>query len=157
MEQTALKPDVKPVASAATNAGAEFIVNNRDLLKELSNLQRIVPRKTTIPILVNIHLEARGNHLFLTAPDTDLSLRSACPAKVKKEGRFAVPAHKLYEYTPLLDDGDVTMRLQDNHWVQIRSGRSHTRMVGMAPENFPSLPLFPVASAVKLEAQALRT
>ena len=152
-----LMPDVKPVASAPTNARAEFTVTNRDLLKELSNLQRIVPRKTTIPILVNIHLEARGNNLFLTASDTDLSLRSACPAKVKKEGRFTAPAHKLYEYARLLDDGDVTMRLQDNHWVQIRSGRSHTRMVGMAPENFPSLPLFPAASAVKLDAQALRT
>lgn len=150
-------PDVKPVVSAPANAGAEFTVNNRDLLKELSNLQRIVPRKTTIPILVNIHIEARGNHLFLTASDVDLSLRTACPAKVKKEGRFTLPAHKLYEYARLMDDGDLTMRSQDNHWVQIRSGRSHTRMVGMASENFPSLPLFPAPSAVKLDAQALQT
>lgn len=150
-------PDVKPVASAPANAGAEFTVNNRDLLKELSNLQRIVPRKTTIPILVNIHLEARGNHLFLTASDVDLSLRAACPAKVKKEGQVTLPAHKLYEYARLLDDGDITMRLQDNHWVQIKSGRSHTRMVGMAAESFPRLPLFPTASAVKLDARALRT
>src|SRR5215469_5592155 len=157
MEQTALMPDVKPVISAPNKAGAEFTVNNRDLLKELSNLQRIVPRKTTIPILVNIHLEARGHNLFLTASDVDLSLRSACQAKVKKEGRFTLPAHKLYEYARLLDDGDLTMRLQDNHWIQIKSGRSHTRIVGMAPENFPSLPLFPAASAVKLDAQALRT
>lgn len=157
MEQTALMPDVKPVVSAPATAGTEFTVNNRDLLKELSSLRRIVPRKTTIPILVNIHLEARGNHLFLTASDTDLSLRSACPAKVKKEGRFTLPAHKFYEYARLLDDGDMTMRLLENHWVQIKSGRSHTRMVGLAPENFPSLPLFPVASAVKLDAEALRT
>jgi DNA polymerase-3 subunit beta len=157
MEQTALMPDVKPVVSAPNNAGAEFTLNNRDLLKELSRVQRIVPRKTTIPILVNIHLEARGNHLFLTASDTDLSLRSACPAKIKKEGRLTLPAHKLYEYVRLLEDGDMTMRLQENHWVQIRSGRSHTRMVGMAPENFPSLPLFPAPTAVKLDAPALRT
>jgi DNA polymerase-3 subunit beta len=157
MEQTGLMPDVKPVVSAPINAGAEFTVNNRDLLKELSNLQRIVPRKTTIPILVNIHLDARGNHLFLTASDVDLSLRSACPAKVKKEGRLTLPAHKLYEYARLLDDGDLTMRLQENYWVQIKSGRSHTRMVGMAPESFPNLPLFPAASAVKLDAQALLT
>src|SRR5262249_22567135 len=157
MEQTALMPEVKPVAATPANAGAEFTVNNRELLKELSNLQRIVPRKTTIPILVNIHLEARGNHLFLTASDSDLSLRSACPAKVKQEGRFTLPAHKLYEYARLLEDGDLTMRLQENHWVQIRSGRSHTKMVGMAAENFPSLPLFPAATAVKLDAQALLT
>jgi len=158
MQQTSLMPDVAPPAPTSIAGGAaEFIVNNRDLLKELSGLQRVVPRKSTVPILVNIHMQATGNALFLTASDVDLSLRTACPAKVKKEGRFTIPAHKLHDYVRLLEDGDVTMRLLDNHWVQIRSGRSHTKMVGMAPENFPNLPLFPAASAIKLDARAVRS
>jgi hypothetical protein len=125
MEQTALMPEVIPAAppSPATGA-AEFTVNNRDLLKELSGLQRVVPGKSALPILVNIHVQATANALLLTASDLDLSLRTACPAKVKREGRFTIPAHKLYDYARLLDDGDVTMRLLDNRWVQIRSGES---------------------------------
>jgi DNA polymerase-3 subunit beta len=121
---------------------AEFTVNNRDLLKELAGLQRVVPRKSPVPILVNLHLQATANGLFLTASDIDLSLRTVCVANVKKEGCFTIPAHKLYDYVRLLEDGDVTMRLLENNWVQIRSGRSHTKMVGMAPESFPRLPLF---------------
>ena len=31
----------------------------------------------------------------------------------------------------------------DNHWVQIRSGRSNTKMVGMARANFPQVAEFP--------------
>jgi DNA polymerase III subunit beta len=160
MEQTALMPEVQSAAPAPApigGTGAEFTVNTRDLLKELSNLQRIVPRKTTVPILVNIHFQAWGNTLLLSASDVDLILRTACPARNKREGRFTLPAHKLHDYVRLLDDGDVTMRLQGNHWVQIKSGRSHTRMVGMDAEKFPNLPLFPAPSAIKLDAQPLRT
>jgi DNA polymerase-3 subunit beta len=79
-------PDVAPAAHTNIASGAaEFSVNNRDLLKELSGLQRVVPCKSTVPILVNIHMQATANALFLTASDVDLSLRTACPAKVKNE------------------------------------------------------------------------
>src|SRR5437667_12348835 len=125
MEQTALIPEAAPDANVNAAAGvtgaAEFTVSNRELLKELSNLQRVVSRKTTIPILVNIHVQATGNALLLTATDLDVSLRAACPAKVKKEGRFTVPAHKLYDYVRLLEDDNLTVRLQENHWLQIKS------------------------------------
>src|SRR5437763_10384892 len=132
MEQTTLMSDVAPAASPSKTTGAaEFTVNNRDLLKELSGLQRVVPRKFTVPILGNIHMHATANALMLTASDLEISLRTACPAKVKKEGRFTIPAHKLYDYVRLLEDGDVTMRLLENQWVQIKSGRSHTKIVGL--------------------------
>jgi DNA polymerase III subunit beta len=117
----------------------------------------VVARKSTVPILRNVHIQAASGALFLTASDTTLSLRSTCPAKVRKEGRLTLPAHKLHNYVRLLEEGDISMRLMDNNWVQIKNGRSHTRMTGLPPENFPSLPLFPAASAIKLDAYAMRT
>jgi DNA polymerase-3 subunit beta len=96
--------------------------------------KRVVPRKTTILIFFNIHVQAVDNAIFLTASDGNVSMRTVCPAKVKKEGRFTVPTHKLYDYVWQLEDGHVTMRLQENNRVQIASGRSHTKMLDMAPE-----------------------
>src|SRR5215475_9168434 len=92
----------------------------------------------------------------LTATDLDLSLRTACAARVKKEGSCTVPARKLHDYVKLLPDADITIRLLENHWVSIRCGRSNTKMFGMARSNFPSLPPFPTAGAVKIPAAALR-
>ena len=145
-------------SSAGAEAGAamEIIVNKLDLLKELTATQGVVERKTTIPILSNFLFEATGDKLSITATDLDLSLRTACPAKVKKEGSCTVPARKLYDYAKLLADGDISIKLLENHWVQIRSGRSNTKMVGMARANFPALPLFPAESALNLPAQVLR-
>src|SRR5437870_1786307 len=111
---------------------------------------------TTFPILSNYLFEAGGDRLSLTATDLDLSLRTTCNAKVKKEGSCTIPARKLHDYVKLLPDSDITIKLLDNHWVSIRCGRSNTRMVGMARSNFPSLPVFPTASIVKIPAQVLR-
>ena len=145
-------------SSAGTEAGAtmEFTVSKSDLLKELTATQGVVERKTTIPILANFLFEAAGDKLSITATDLDLSLRTASAAKVKKEGSCTVPARKLYDYVKLLGDGDISVRLLENHWVQIRSGRSITKMVGMARANFPALPLFPAESAIRIPAVVLR-
>lgn len=134
----------------------EISVSKNDLLKELTATQGVVERKTTIPILSNFLFEATGDKLSITATDLDLSLRTSCPAKVKKEGSCTIPARKLYDYVKLLGDGDISIKLLENHWVQIRSGRSNTKMVGMARANFPALPLFPAESALQLPAQVLR-
>ncbi|HVO60561.1 MAG TPA: DNA polymerase III subunit beta [Terriglobales bacterium] len=149
-----------PVEAVAAPAGAttmEITVSKFELLRELTATQGVVERKTTIPILSNYLFEAAGDKLSLTATDLDLSLRTACNAKVKKEGSCTIPARKLHDYVKLLPDADITIKLLENHWVSIRCGRSNTKMVGMARSNFPSLPQFPTAGVVKIPANVLRT
>jgi DNA polymerase-3 subunit beta len=138
------------------NAVMEISVSRADLLRELTATQSVVERKTTIPILSNFLFEAEDDRVTITATDLDQSLRTSTAAKVKKAGACTVPARRLYDYVKLLPEGDISIRLMDNHWVQIRSGRSNTRMVGMARANFPQVPAFPEAGAVKLPAATLK-
>src|SRR5438045_5942924 len=147
---------VEAIASAAGTSTMEITVSKAELLRELAATQGVVERKTTIPILSNYLFEAGGDKLSLTATDLDLSLRTACTAKVKKEGACTIPARKLHDYVKLLPDADITIKLLENHWISIRCGRSNTKMVGMARSNFPTLPVFPTASVVTIPAQVLR-
>src|SRR5690349_7861366 len=146
-----------PVEAAVAAGTMEITVSKFELLRELTATQGVVERKTTIPILSNYLFEAAGDRLSITATDLDLSLRTSCAAKVKKDGSCTIPARKLHDYVKLLGDGDISIKLLENHWVQIRSGRSNTKMVGMARANFPALPLFPAESALQLPAQTVRT
>ena len=130
----------------------EITVSKFELLKELTATQGVVERKTTIPILSNFLFEAAGDRLAITATDLDLSLRTSCNAKVKKEGACTIPARRLFDYVKLLPEGEITIKLLENHWVNIRSGRSNTKMVGMARSNFPGLPAFPTGTAYKIPA-----
>ncbi len=147
---------VEAMAAVTGTATMEITVSKSELLRELTATQGVVERKTTIPILSNYLFEASGDKLSLTATDLDLSLRTACSAKVKKEGSCTIPARKLHDYVKLLPDADITIKLLENHWISIRCGRSNTKMVGMARSNFPTLPVFPTAGVVKIPAQVLR-
>ena len=121
----------------------EFTVNKSELVRELSLSQGVVEKKTTIPILSNVLLEAADDRMTLTATDLELGIRCSCPARVKKEGAGTVPARKLLDYVRLLPDGDVNMKFLENHWASITSGRSRTRIAGMSRESFPELPQMP--------------
>jgi DNA polymerase-3 subunit beta len=146
---------------AAPTGNLEISVSRAELLRELTAAQSVVERKTTIPILSNFLFEATVGddgvgRLTITATDLDQSLRTSCAAKVKKPGACTIPARKLYDYIKLLPDGEISMKLMDNHWVQIRAGRSNTKMVGMARANFPQVPEFPSTGAFKISASSLR-
>jgi len=142
----------------AVQGGAmEIAISRQELLRELTATQSVVERKTTIPILSNFLLEADGDRIVITATDLDQSIRTSCAAKVKKPGSCTIPARKLYDYIRLLGDGDISIKLLENHWVQIRAGRSNTRMVGMARANFPQVPEFPETSVTRIPAASLHT
>ena len=142
---------------AASGAAMEITVSRQELVKELTATQSVVERKTTIPILSNFLIEAEGDRLNITATDLDQAIRTSAAAKVKKQGACTIPARKLYDYVKLLPDGDISIKLLENHWVQIRSGRSNTKMVGMARANFPQVPEFPSVTATSISAVALKT
>ena len=131
---------------AAQGASMEITVSRQDLVKELTATQSVVERKTTIPILSNFLLEADEDKLNITATDLDQAIRTSAVVKVKKPGACTIPARKLYDYIKLLPDGDISIKLLENHWVQIRSGRSNTKMVGMARANYPQVPEFPTVA-----------
>lgn len=134
----------------------EISVSRQELLRELTATQSVVERKTTIPILSNFLIEAADDKLTITGTDLDQSMKTSCPAKVKKPGACTIPARKLYDYIKLLGDGDISIKLLENHWVQIRAGRSNTKMVGMARANFPQVPEFPESSPTKIPTSSLK-
>ena len=134
----------------------EFSVTKSVLLNELATTQGVVERKTTIPILSNLLVEAKGSRVTITATDLELSVKTSCEAKVKKEGAGTIPAKKLLELVRLLPEGEIRFRLLENHWVEVVADKKKYKLVGMAKENFPALPALPHI-LVKLPAAVMES
>jgi DNA polymerase III subunit beta len=117
----------------------EFTVARADLVRELGLSQGVVEKRSTIPILSNILVEAQGDSITLTATDLELGIRCTAPAKVKKAGAGTIPAKRLFDHVRLLE-GDIQVKVGDNHWANITSGRAKTRIAGMSRESYPELP-----------------
>lgn len=125
----------------------EFSVNKTDLVRELNLSQGVVEKRTTIPILSNVLIEASGDRIQLTATDLELGIRCSCPARVQKEGSGTAPVRKLLDYVRLLPDAEINVKFLENDWFSLNCGRSRTRIAGISRESFPELPQMPEALA----------
>lgn len=125
----------------------EFTVAKAHLVRELSLCQGVIEKRTTIPILSNVLIEAQGEAVTLTATDLELGIRCSCPAEVQREGSGTVPLRRLLDYVRLLPEVNLTFKFQENAWASITCGRSRTRLAGISRESYPELPEMPESMA----------
>jgi DNA polymerase-3 subunit beta len=119
----------------------KFTVTRNSLLSELNLVQGVIEKKSTIPILSNILLEASGDHIDIAATDLDVTIRCGCPASVEAEGTTTISARRLFDIVRLLPEGsDVEFSLLENDWVELKSGNSEYKIVALPKDNFPSIP-----------------
>jgi len=124
----------------------QFSVSKSALCQALALAGRVVEKRTTIPILSNVKLQAEADALTITATDLDSALTVRIEAKVTEPGVATLPAKKLSDYSRLLPEGDVKIKTDEKSWATITAGRARTRISGMSPESFPELPESPEAA-----------
>jgi len=126
----------------------KFTVTRNSLLNELNLVQGVIEKKSTIPILSNILLEAKGERLDIVATDLDVTIRCGCSASVATEGTTTIAARRLFDIVRLLpESSDIEFSLLENDWVELHSGNSDYKIVALPKENFPSIPESAPASA----------
>src|SRR5215472_15141405 len=117
----------------------EFTVRKFDFLQELTLIQGVVERKTTIPILANVLVRAEGGELRIAATDLEIGLKSLCPSKTTVPGTVTLPAKRLYEIVRALPDKEIKFKKGEANWVSVTCGSSRFRIAGLPQEDFPAL------------------
>jgi len=118
----------------------EFTVRKFDLLQELTLIQGVVERKTTIPILANVLVRAEGGELHVAATDLEIGLKSVCASKTTVPGTITLPAKRLYEIVRALPDKEIKFKRGEANWVAVTCGSWRGRIAGLPQEDFPTLP-----------------
>jgi DNA polymerase-3 subunit beta len=133
----------------------ELVVRKNDLLRELQLFQGIVERKNTIPILANVLMEAKGDHVSFLATDLEVGLRSKCAATVTKAGSLTLPAKKFFEIVKSLPETDIRIA-EDKGGVKIAADRFDSRLQTLPREDFPTLPAAGGTPTATLERSAVK-
>jgi DNA polymerase-3 subunit beta len=120
----------------------EIKAKRGDFLATLYWTQSIVERRNTMPILANVLIEAVKNDIRVTATDLEVGVRGRVDGEVIKEGTITVNAKKLYEIIREVPDEQVQLKRLENEWVEIKSGKSVFKIVGMEAREFPQFPKF---------------
>ena len=134
----------------------EFKAKRGDLLATLYWTQSIVERRNTMPILANVLIEARKAQVRITATDLEVGVRGEVEGEVEKEGTVTVNAKKLYEIIREVPMEQVQVRRLENEWVEIKSGKSVFKVVGMDAREFPQFPKFDSKALSTMPASTVR-
>jgi DNA polymerase-3 subunit beta len=120
----------------------EIKAKRGDLLATLYWTQNIVERRNTIPILANVLITAQKKDIHITATDLEVGVRGAVEGEVASDGTVTVNAKKLYEIIREVPNEQVHLKRLENERVEIRSGKSVFKIVGMDAREFPQFPSF---------------
>src|SRR3546814_599249 len=137
----------------------KLTIERAALLRSLNHVQSVVERRNTIPILSNVHLDARDGRLSLMATDMELAIVESVEAAVATEGATTAPAHTLYDIVRKLPDG-AQVEIDgtgEGEQVVLRSGRSRFTLQTLPTADFPVLSADDLPHRFSLPTTALRT
>ncbi len=128
------------------------------LLKAMSRAQGVVERRTTIPILSNVLIEAEGGKLSFRATDLDIEILENIPAMVEQSGATTVPAHVLHEIARKLPDGATIMLTEQpgEGRLDVSAGRARFTLPTLPREDFPVMASAEYQSNYSIAAPVLR-
>jgi DNA polymerase-3 subunit beta len=134
----------------------ELKIGVSELSRALARSQGIVEKKTTMPILSHVLLEAKKpGTLHVSATDLDVSVSGEHECEVAREGALAVSARHLYEIVRSLPEATVQLKRAQNNYLEVTSGPAEFRIVGLPAEDFPALPRFDKVRFSPVAAQDL--
>lgn len=117
-------------------------IQKSDLLQLIGKTQHIVEKKTTMPVLVNVLLEAEGQKLVVYTTDLEISIIDKSKAEITTSGKIAINSRSLFEIAKELSEGPIELSRAENNWLEIKQGKFQSRIVGVSPEEYPVFPTF---------------
>ena len=117
----------------------KFNVNQQDLQQALSYCQGVIEKRSTLPILSNVLLDASNSKLTITATDLDLIfIHQINNIEVLEEGKTTTVSSTIYDIVRKFPSGKkINLSLSDTDKLQIESEKSNFNLNCLSPSEFP--------------------
>lgn len=113
---------------------------NRDVFSEaVSFTVKLLPQRTTLPILSGILIAASGSGLTLSSFDYEVSARTSIDADVEQDGVVLVSGRLLAEIASKLPNAPVQFSFDEGR-ITVRCGTANFTLLSMPVEEYPTIP-----------------
>ena len=123
----------------------KFIIKKNILLENLLNTSKAISSKNLIPILTGIKFELLEEGLYLSASDSDISIRTFIDkdkiTSIEQTGSVVISGKYIVEIIKKLPDNDIIIEVIDGYNMIIQTTGSEFNLNGIDPNEFPNLDL----------------
>lgn len=111
-----------------------------DLSSALNIVSKAINNNNTLPVLNNVLIEAKDNHLYFSATNLEIAIKTSIKATVKTEGAITIPAKLLTSYIQLLDKQNIVISTTRDYSLELTADHDFTKIKGIKAEDFPLIP-----------------
>lgn len=133
----------------------KFECNRQDFTEAVTNVQRAVSSKTTMPALEGILIKAENNQITLYGYDLEICIITTIKADVIKEGSSIIKAKLFSEIIRKLPETKITIEVDEKNIVYITSGKVSYKIVGIPASDYPEIPVIKSNDTITIEAETL--
>ncbi|MBU0547626.1 MAG: DNA polymerase III subunit beta [Candidatus Omnitrophica bacterium] len=133
-----------------------FKVEKNNLIAAIQTVQNIITTKSALPILSNILIETQQDGVRLTATDLDIGITCVIPVDIQEQGAITIPAKRFSDIIKEFPVDVVNVTTKKNNLVVINSEFCQFKIMGLAKEEFPSLPEFKDKKVIRVEQATLK-
>lgn len=113
---------------------------NRDVFSEaVSFAVKLLPQRTTLPILSGVLIQATDDGLTLSSFDYEVSAQTQISAQVDEAGTILVSGRLLADIASRLPNAPVQFTTNDNRIV-VSCGSANFTLLSMPVEEYPTIP-----------------
>jgi len=113
---------------------------NRDVFSEaVSFAVKLLPQRTTLPILSGVLIEATETGLILSSFDYEVSAQTEIPAEVEETGKVLVSGRLLAEIASRMPNAPVRFSTESSR-IKVSCGSASFTLLSMPVEEYPSIP-----------------
>ncbi len=121
---------------------------NRDVFSEaVSFAVKLLPQRTTLPILSGVLIETTETGLALSSFDYEVSAQTEIDANVDEAGRILVSGRLLADIASRLPNAPVEF-VADESKISVSCGSARFTLLSMPVEEYPTLPAIPEQSGL---------
>jgi DNA polymerase-3 subunit beta len=128
------------------------------LVQVLQRVQSTTEKKTHMPILSNVLINAIQEQQLMefTATDLELSIWTQVSAKIDEPGSLTVSAKKLLEIVKELPQESVELETHFGNRLTVRTGRSRFELATIPADDFPLVHFFEDVHRTPFDREAVR-
>ena len=117
----------------------KFNVNQQDLQKSLNYCQGVIEKRSTLPILSNVLIDASNSKIKITATDLDLIfIHEIDNVEIIEEGKITTTLSIMYDIIRKFSSGKkINLSLSGENKLQLESEKSVFNLNCISPSEFP--------------------
>lgn len=135
----------------------KFKCGKLQIANSLSNVQKFVAQKSTIPALEGILINCANSTIELCGYNMEMGITTSISANIQEEGRVVVNAHLFTDIIKKLSTDTVEISVDKSLNIQITGGESKFELTGIDAEEFPELPSIQKSESLELPIETLRS